>query len=67
MLSVSRVCKCFVHDYVRLAELSASPCSKIEEGLVLERKEEGSSELRRSFVLCGVRFLKICSCNRLTE
>jgi hypothetical protein len=52
---------------VRLVELSASHCSKIVEGLVLERKEEGSSELRRSFVLCGIRFLRLCACNRLTE
>jgi hypothetical protein len=37
------------------------------EGLVLERKEEGSSELRRSFVRCGVRVLRIYACNRWTE
>ena len=52
---------------MRLAELSASHCSNIVEGLVLERKEEGSSELCRYFVLCGVRFLRLCACNRLNE
>jgi hypothetical protein len=52
---------------VKLAELSASRCSKTMEGLVLEHKEEGSSELRRSFVMCGVRVLRLCPCNQLTE
>jgi hypothetical protein len=28
MLSASRVCKCFVHDCKRLAELSASGCNR---------------------------------------
>jgi hypothetical protein len=52
---------------VELAELSASYYSKTVEGLVLECKEEGSSELHRSSVLCRVRFLRLFACNRLTE
>ena len=52
---------------MKLAELSASHCSKTVEGLVLEHKKEGSSELCRSFVLCKVRVLRLCACNRLTE
>jgi hypothetical protein len=52
---------------VKLAELSASHCSKIVEGLVLECKEERSSEMHIYFVLCGVRSLRLCACNQLTE
>jgi hypothetical protein len=48
---------------VELVELSASHYSKTVEGLVLEHKEEGSSELHRSFVMCGVRVLRLCACN----
>jgi hypothetical protein len=28
MLSASRVCKCFVHEYKRLVEISASGCNR---------------------------------------
>jgi hypothetical protein len=42
--------------YVRLAELSASHCSEIVEGLVLEHKEEGSSELHKYSILCEEGF-----------
>ena len=50
-----------------LCEICTSQFSKIVEGLVLECKEEGSSEICRSSVMCGVRFLRLCACNRLTE
>jgi hypothetical protein len=36
-------------------------------GLVMQHKEEGSSELHKSSVLCGVRVLRLCACNRVTE
>jgi hypothetical protein len=51
-----------VHDCKKLAELSASCCS-----LVLRCKEEGSSELRRSSVLCEVRIIEALCYNCLTE
>jgi hypothetical protein len=35
------------------------------EGFVLQRKEEGSSELCRSFVLCTEGFLVTVCCNQL--
>jgi hypothetical protein len=38
---------------------------EIIEGFVLQRKEEGSSELRRSYVLCAEGFLVTVCCNRL--
>jgi hypothetical protein len=50
-----------------LAELGASSCSKTVKGFVLECKEEGSSELRRYSVLCGVGFLRLCACNPLKK
>jgi hypothetical protein len=34
---------------------------------VLECKEEGSSKLRRSSVLCKVRAFRLCACNLLTK
>jgi hypothetical protein len=46
-----------------LCETCTSHCSKIVECLVLECKEEGSSELRGSFVLWGIRVLRLCACN----
>jgi hypothetical protein len=52
---------------VELAELSASHYSKTVEGLMLEQKEERSSELCRSYVMCRVRVLRLFACNRLTE
>jgi hypothetical protein len=52
---------------VGLAELSASHCRNIVEGLVLEHKEEGSSELCSSSILCRIRFLRLCACNQLSE
>jgi hypothetical protein len=45
-----------------IEKLSASCCS-----FLLKCKEEGSSELRRSYVLCEVRVIKALCCNRLTE
>jgi hypothetical protein len=48
-----------VHE---IRKLSASCCS-----LVLKRKEEGSSELRRSFVMCEVRVIEALCCNCLTK
>jgi hypothetical protein len=53
------ILECFVHD---IGKLSASCCS-----LVLKRKEEGSSELHRSFVLCEVRVIEALCCNYLTK
>jgi hypothetical protein len=38
---------------------------EIIEGFVLQHKEEGSSELRKSYVLCTEGFLVIVCCNRL--
>jgi hypothetical protein len=37
------------------------------KGFVLKCKEEGSSELRISFVLCGVRIVEALCCNCLIE
>jgi hypothetical protein len=37
------------------------------KGFVLKCKEEGSSELRRSSVLCGVRIVEALCCNCLNE
>jgi hypothetical protein len=37
------------------------------KGFVLKRKEEGSNELRRSYVLCGVRVVEALCCSCLTE
>jgi hypothetical protein len=45
-----------------IGKLSASCCS-----LVLKRKEEGSSEMCRSFVLCEVRVIEALCCNCLTK
>jgi hypothetical protein len=48
-----------VHE---IRELSAGCYS-----LMLKRKEEGSSELHRSFVLCKVRVIRALCCNCLTK
>jgi hypothetical protein len=48
-----------MHD---IGKLSASCCS-----LVLKRKEDGSSELCRSSVLCKVRVIEALCCNYLIE
>jgi hypothetical protein len=56
MLSVGRVCKCFVHDCKRIIDLSASGYNRQWKALCCKHKEEGSSELRRSFVLCREGF-----------
>jgi hypothetical protein len=53
------ILECYVHD---IRELSAGCYS-----LMLKRKEEGSSELCRSFVLCKVRVVKSLCCNYLTK
>jgi hypothetical protein len=37
------------------------------EGFCDVRKEEGSSEMHRSSVLCGVGFLRLCACNLLKK
>jgi hypothetical protein len=53
------ILECSVHE---IRELSAGGYS-----LMLKSKEEGSSELGRSFVLCKVRFIKALCCNYLTQ
>jgi hypothetical protein len=53
------ILKCVVHE---IGKLSASFCS-----LVLKRKEEGSSELRKYFVLCEVRVIEALCYNCLIE
>jgi hypothetical protein len=45
-----------------IGELSAGCYS-----LILNSKEEGSSELRRYFVLCKVRVIRALCCNCLTK
>jgi hypothetical protein len=45
-----------------IGKISASCCS-----VVLKSKEEGSRELRRSFVLCEVRIIEALCCNSLTK
>jgi hypothetical protein len=45
-----------------IRELSASCYS-----LMLKSKEEGSSELHRSSILCKVRVIKAMCCNCLTK
>jgi hypothetical protein len=53
---------------VRLAELSASHCKRLWKAVCLDLlREGGSSELRRSPVLCGVGFLRLCACNLLKK
>jgi hypothetical protein len=53
------ILECSVHE---IGKLSASCCS-----LVLKSKEEGSSKLRRSSILCEVRVIEALCCNCLTE
>jgi hypothetical protein len=53
------ILECVVHE---IGKLSVSCCS-----LVLKSKEEGSSELCRSFVLCEVRVIEALCYNCLTE
>jgi hypothetical protein len=53
------ILECSVHD---IGKLIASCCS-----LVLKRKEEGSSELYRSSVLCEVRVIEALCCNYLIK
>jgi hypothetical protein len=53
------ILECYVHE---IKKLSASFCI-----LVLKSKEEGSSELHRSFVLCEVRVIEALCCNYLTN
>jgi hypothetical protein len=53
------ILECYVHE---IGKLSASYCN-----LVLKSKEEGSSELRRYYVLCEVRVIEALCCNCLTE
>jgi hypothetical protein len=47
------ILECYVHG---IRKLSVVGCS-----LVLKSKEEGSSELHRSFVLCEVKIIKLCA------
>jgi hypothetical protein len=53
------ILECYVHE---IGELSAGCYS-----LLMKSKEEGSSELHRSFVLCEVRVIKALCCNCLTK
>ena len=53
------ILECSVHE---IGKLGASCCS-----LVLKSKEEGSSELHRSSVLCEVRVIESLCCNYLIE
>jgi hypothetical protein len=56
---IGYILECYVHE---IGKLSTSCCS-----LVLKSKEEGSSELRRSSILCEVRVIEALSCNYLTK
>jgi hypothetical protein len=53
------ILECSVHE---IGKISASCCS-----LVLKSKEEGSSELRRSSIMCKVRVIEALCCNYLTK
>jgi hypothetical protein len=53
------ILECSVHE---IGELGAGYYS-----LLLKRKEEGSSELCRSSILCKVRVIKALCCNCLTK
>jgi hypothetical protein len=53
-----------------ILECSVNEIGEISVGcysLLLKRKEEGSSELCKSFVLCEVRVIKDLCCNGLTK